>query len=144
MGALTVVAGDSTAATAVMTRLKQAIRANYSNPPSHGGNVVEMVIGNKKLHALWEQELDEMRNRIQGMRHLFVETLKKCGVRRDFDFLLRQNGMFSFSGITKTEVIELREKYAIYLVENGRINVAGMTKANMAYLCRSIAAVLTD
>ena len=144
VGALTVVTSDPQAATAVMTRLKQAIRANYSNPPSHGGNVVEMVIGNRELHALWEQELEEMRNRIQGMRRLFVETLKKCGVRRDFDFLLRQNGMFSFSGIAKDEVIELRETYAIYLVENGRINVAGMTRNNMDYLCQSIAAVLKD
>lgn len=144
VGALTVVTADPSAATAVMTRLKQAIRSNYSNPPSHGGNVVEMVIANEELHALWERELDEMRERIQGMRRLFVETLKKCGVRRDFDFLLRQNGMFSFSGIAKAEVVELREKYGIYLVENGRINVAAMTKANMDYLCQSIAAVLKD
>jgi len=142
VGALTVVTGDGGTASAVMTRMKQTIRANYSNPPAHGGKVVELVLGDANLRTLWETEVGEMRSRIQSMRGLFVETLKKLGVQRNFDFLLDQNGMFSFSGITQAEVQRLREEFGIYIVESGRINVAAMTTAKMDYLCRSIATVL--
>lgn len=144
VGALTVVTADAKDVGPVMSRLKQVIRSNYSNPPSHGGNVVQLVIRDGELQKLWRQELNGMRERIQEMRRLFVDTLKKHGVKRDFSFLLSQNGMFSFSGIGKEEVLTLREKYGIYMVDNGRINVAGMTKNNMDYLCQSIAEVLKD
>lgn len=142
VGSLTIVTGSGKAASAVMSRVKQAIRTNYSNPPAHGGKVVELVLSEPDLRKLWEREVVEMRDRIHAMRQLFVETLKRHGVKRNFDFLLKQNGMFSFSGIGKAEVIRLREQYGIYIVENGRINVAAMTRARMDYLCRSIAEVL--
>jgi aspartate/tyrosine/aromatic aminotransferase len=142
VGSLTVVTGSGAAASAVMSRVKQTIRANYSNPPAHGGKVVELVLNDVELRALWEREVVEMRDRIHAMRRLFVETLKKYGVKRNFDFLLEQQGMFSFSGIGKEEVRRLKEQYGIYIVESGRINVAAMTTAKMDYLCRSIAEVL--
>ena len=142
VGALTLVTGDSAATGALMSRIKVAIRGNYSNPPAHGGKVVEIVLGTPELHTLWEQEVTAMRNRIREMRRLFVQTLKDKGVTRNFEFLLEQNGMFSFSGIGREEVLKLRNEYGIYLVENGRINVAAMTRANMGYLCESIAVVL--
>ncbi len=142
VGALTVVTGNGEAASAVMSRIKQTVRTNYSNPPAHGSKVVELVLGEPDLRHLWEQEVVEMRDRIHEMRRLFVETLKKYGVKRNFDFLLQQKGMFSFSGIGKEEVRRLRNEYGIYIVESGRINVAAMTRAKMDYLCRSIAEVL--
>jgi aspartate aminotransferase/aromatic-amino-acid transaminase len=142
VGALTVVTGSSKEVSAVLSRVKLTIRANYSNPPAHGAKVVELVFSEAELRKLWEQEVVEMRDRIHEMRRLFVETLKKYGVKRNFDFLMDQQGMFSFSGIGKEEVIRLRERYGIYLVENGRINVAAMTRARMDYICQSIAEVL--
>jgi aspartate/tyrosine/aromatic aminotransferase len=142
VGALTVVAGEQGAAERVMSRLKLVVRANYSNPPAHGGKVVELVLTTPELRSAWQAELDGMRERIATMRRMFVASLRQRGVARNFDFLLEQKGMFSFSGITKPEVLRLRAEYGVYLLENGRINVAGMTPANMPYLCDSIATVL--
>ena len=141
-GALTVVAKDSGAADRAFSHIKRCIRSNYSNPPSHGGSIVSTVLADPELRALWEQELAEMRTRINGMRRLFVETLAAKGVDRDFSFITRQKGMFSFSGLTKDQVQELKTKYSIYIVGSGRINVAGMTPDNMDPLCTAIASVL--
>ena len=142
VGALTVVTGGSGVASVVMSRIKQLVRTNYSNPPAHGSKVVELVLGEPELRKMWEREVVEMRDRIREMRRLFVETLKKYGAKRNFDFLLDQKGMFSYSGIGKADVLRLRDEYGIYMVESGRINVAAMTRSKMDYLCRSIAEVV--
>lgn len=144
VGALTLVAKNEGMAQAALSHIKSAIRANYSNPPAHGAAVVTTVLNDPELRALWEQEVDAMRERINGIRHLFVETLNEKGVARDFSFIAQQRGMFSFSGLNANEVQALREKYGIYIVGGGRINVAGMTEANMDYLCGAIADVLRD
>jgi aspartate/tyrosine/aromatic aminotransferase len=141
-GALTIVGATAEQAQTVMSQLKLVIRANYSNPPAHGGGIVVTVLQDAGLRARWEGEVAEIRDRINGMRRLFVETLKAKGVARDFSFIIEQRGMFSFSGLTKEQVAELREKHAIYIVGSGRINVAGMTEANMDRLCEAIASVL--
>lgn len=144
VGALTLVAADQQAAQTALSHVKQAIRANYSNPPAHGAAIVTTVLSDPSLRTLWEQEVTEMRDRINTMRHLFVETLNEKGVRRDFSFIARQRGMFSFSGLNADQVKALRERYAIYIVGGGRINVAGMTEENMEYLCGAIAEVLEE
>jgi aspartate/tyrosine/aromatic aminotransferase len=95
-----------------------------------------------KLKAQWESEVKGIRDRINEMRDLFVKTLKDKGVTRDFSFITKQKGMFSFSGLNKAQVDTLREKYSIYIVGSGRINVAGMTPSNMDRLCSAIADVL--
>ncbi len=141
-GALTVVAGDAAAADAVLSHVKVAVRANFSNPPFHGGAIVSTVLGDPTLRAQWEQEVTAMRERINTMRSLFVETLNEKGVQQDFSFIARQRGMFSFSGLTPTQVKALRDDYAIYIVGSGRINVAGMSESSMDYLCSAIADVL--
>lgn len=141
-GALTVVAGSAPSADKAFSHVKTCIRQNYSNPPSHGGSVITTILSDPELRALWEQELTSMRDRINGMRRLFVETLKAKGVDRDFSFITRQKGMFSFSGLNKDQVAALREQYALYIVGSGRINVAGMTESNMDRLCTAIAAVI--
>ena len=86
--------------------------------------------------------MSEMRDRINAMRHLFVETLNQLGVEQDFSFIAQQRGMFSFSGLTPDQVAALRDNYSIYIVGSGRINVAGLTEENMDYLCRAIAEVV--
>ena len=141
-GALTVVASDFEAAEIAMSHLKICVRTNYSNPPSHGAQIVATVLGDSELRALWDSEVKEMRDRINGMRERFVDGLEKRGVKRDFSFIARQRGMFSFSGLTLEQVTALREKYAIYIVGSGRINVAGMTDENLDRLCDAIAEVL--
>ncbi|MBL4699923.1 MAG: aspartate/tyrosine/aromatic aminotransferase, partial [Phycisphaeraceae bacterium] len=141
-GALTVVAKNADTATKVMSQVKKLVRANYSNPPAHGGAIVSTILADEALTTLWKQELADMRNRINGMRHLFVETLKAKGVTRDFEFIKQQLGMFSFSGLTKDQVNTLKTEHGVYIVGSGRISVAGMTPSNMDYLCESIAAVL--
>ena len=141
-GALTLVAASADAASAAQSHLKICVRANYSTPPAHGGQIVATILADAELRARWEGELAEMRNRINDMRHLFVETLDEQEVGRDVSFIARQRGMFSFSGLTASQAQALRERHSIYIVGSGRINVAGMTEANMDYLCAAIADVL--
>ena len=142
IGAVTVVAEDENTATNSFSQIKKTIRANYSNPPAHGGLIVSTILSNPELRKLWEGELTEMRQRIAEMRTLFVESLKAEGVEQDFSFISRQNGMFSFSGLNKQQVARLKDEFAIYIVGSGRISVAGLTKNNMPAVCKAIAQVL--
>ncbi|BEO36938.1 aminotransferase [Serratia marcescens] len=142
VGACTIVAADAETADRAFSQVKAAIRANYSNPPSHGAAVVATILGNDALRAMWEQELTDMRQRIHRMRQLFLNTLQEKGAQQDFSFIIQQNGMFSFSGLTKEQVLRLREEFGVYAVNSGRVNVAGMTPDNMAPLCEAIVAVL--
>lgn len=142
VGALTVVAKDKAAADKVQSQVKTCIRANYSNPPAHGAELVTTVLSDPALRSQWEKEVADMRGRINGMRKLLVETLKAKGVPGDYSFITRQRGMFSFSGLTPPQVEALKQKYAIYVVGSGRINVAGITKENVGPLCDAIADVV--
>ncbi|MFJ5158113.1 amino acid aminotransferase [Pantoea sp. NPDC088449] len=142
VGALTLVAANSDIAKTAFSQVKYTIRANYSNPPSHGAAVVATILSNEALRTIWVQELTDMRQRIQRMRQLFVNTLAEKGAKQDFSFIIKQNGMFSFSGLTKDQVVRLREEFGVYAVNSGRVNVAGMTPDNMSALCEAIVAVL--
>jgi len=142
VGACTLVAADAETVDRAFSQVKATIRANYSNPPAHGAAVVATILSNEALRTLWEQELTEMRQRIHRMRQLFVNTLQEKGANRDFSFIINQNGMFSFSGLSKEQVLRLREEFGIYAVASGRINVAGLTPDNMSPLCEAIVAVL--
>ena len=142
VGAITLVAADGATADTAFSQVKYTIRANYSNPPAHGAAVVATILSNQALRTIWEQELTDMRQRIQRMRQLFVNTLAEKGAARDFSFIIQQNGMFSFSGLTKDQVVRLRDEFGIYAVNSGRVNVAGMTPDNMSALCEAIVAVL--
>jgi aromatic-amino-acid transaminase len=144
VGALTIVTGSSDEAARVLSQLKRVIRTNYSNPPAHGGSIVAAVLGDPKLRALWEQELAEMRDRIKAMRTALVEGLKARGVKRDVSFVLRQNGMFSYSGLTAAQVERLRDEFGIYAVASGRICVASLNSKNIDYVCDALASLLRD
>lgn len=142
VGAATIVAKNAETARISFTQMKAGIRANYSNPPSHGAKIVTTILSDAKLTAAWEQEVAQMRGRIREMRELFVATLKQFKPDVDFSFIEEQNGMFSFSGLTKEQVLKLREEHGVYIVNSGRISVAGITRASMETLCKAIAAVL--
>ncbi len=142
VGAVSLVAGDASAAKAAQSQLKKVVRSNYSNPPRHGGAVVATVLDDAELTQLWKEELTEMRERITRLRTSFVETMKTTGAGHDFSFLLPQNGMFSFSGLTPMQVDQLKSEYSIYIVGSGRINVAGMSEDRMDWFCEAVANVL--
>lgn len=142
VGACTLVANNAEQADCAFSQIKSVIRANYSNPPSHGATVVATILTNPALRAEWEAELTAMRARIKSMRNQFVELLKTKGAKQDFDFINHQYGMFSFSGLNPDQVLRLREEFAIYAVSSGRINVAGITPSNIDALCSAIVAVL--
>ncbi|HEY6876751.1 MAG TPA: amino acid aminotransferase [Polyangiales bacterium] len=142
VGAVTLVANDLDAATKALSQLRTTVRSNYSNPSAYGAAVVNTVLGNTELNALWRSEVDAMRDRIAKMRKLFVEGLKAKGVKQDFSFIVHQKGMFSFAGISPEQVDALREKHGIYAVRSGRINVAGMREATMDRLTSALADVL--
>lgn len=142
VGAFTLVGKNAEQAATAFSQVKSIARVIYSNPPAHGAAIVTQILNDEALRSEWEQEVADMRDRIQEMRTLFVQTLKDCGVDADFSFIERQNGMFSFSGLNKDQVNRLKEEFGIYIVGSGRISVAGMTKSNMLPLCKGIAAVL--
>lgn len=144
VGALTVVASDASNAANVLSQVKRAIRRNYSNPPAHGSLIVTTILGDDALAAQWRGELKEMRDRINGMRRLFADSLDARGTRlgrHGNGFIVDQKGMFSFSGLGPGQVKALQSEHSIYIVGDGRINVAGMTTANMDGLCDAITAV---
>jgi len=142
VGALTLVAGNKDESTRVLSQLKRVIRTNYSNPPTHGGTIVASVLNTPELKTLWVEELTEMRNRIRGMRQQLVEKLKAQGVKQDFDFVLAQRGMFSYSGLTADQVDRLRNEHGVYAVSSGRICVAALNSRNIDYVAKAIAQVL--
>lgn len=142
VGAFTLVAEDEEVATRAFSQVKTIIRTLYSNPAAHGASAVATVLADDQLKAQWIAELDEMRGRIKAMRQKFVELLAKHGAKQNFDFIIQQNGMFSFSGLSAEQVDRLKEEFAIYAVRSGRINVAGITEQNIDYLCESIVKML--
>jgi aromatic-amino-acid transaminase len=144
VGALTIVTGSRDESARVLSQLKRVIRTNYSNPPAHGSSIVAAVLGDPRLRALWEEELAEMRNRIKDMRRALVEGLKARGVARDLSFVLSQNGMFSYSGLSAAQVDRLRNEFAIYAVSTGRICVAALNPRNIDHVCDALAAVMKD
>jgi len=144
VGAVSAIARDREQAQAVLSQVKQVIRSNYSNPPAHGAAIITTILSDPALTAQWEQELAAMRDRIRDMREAFVAELAAAGINADYGFIANQRGMFSFSGLTKSQVGKLREQYSIYIVGSGRINVAGMNQNNLPILCKAIASVIAE
>lgn len=141
VGALTVVARQAERLPAVISQIKSLIRTYYSTPPLQGGTIAECVLRDSELRQLWSQEVEQMRLRIQRVREQFVQGLAETVPGRSFRFVLRQRGMFSFSGLNREQAIRLREEYGVYLVESGRINIAGINENNINRLCQSIGMV---
>ena len=142
VGALTVVTARAEESKRVLSQIKRVIRTNYSSPASHGAQVVATALADTELYALWLEELTEMCKRIQTMRGRLVQTLRSKGISQDFSFIAQQNGMFSYSGLTKEQVHRLRAEYSLYIVDSGRICVAALNDKNIDYVCDAIAHVL--
>jgi len=142
VGALTLICSSKDENARVLSQIKRVVRTNYSNPPTHGGTVVSAVLNTPELYALWVDELGQMRNRIRDMRAQLVQKLKDHGVKQDFDFVLAQRGMFSYSGLTAAQVDALRDKHGVYAVGSGRICVAALNSRNIDYVAKAIANVI--
>ncbi|CAM8656183.1 TyrB Aspartate/tyrosine/aromatic aminotransferase [Oxalobacteraceae bacterium] len=142
VGALSIVAANSEEAARLMSQLKRVIRTNYSNPPMHGGQVVAMALATPELRKLWEEELAGMRVRIKAMRQALVDKLKAKVPQHNFDFVIQQRGMFSYSGLTKAQVERLKTEFSIYAVDTGRICVAALNSRNIDRVVDAIAKVL--
>ena len=139
-GALHVLTRSNEEKRTVESILKSLVRSSYSNPPKFAGAVVAEVLADPELEARWRLEVDEMRERMVLMRRLFAEAGERHGV--DLSFVVGQKGMFSFTGLTKEMMQELRDKYAVYGVANGRICVAGLNHGNVEYAAEAFAKVL--
>jgi aromatic-amino-acid transaminase len=142
VGALSIVAASGDEAARVLSQLKRVIRTNYSNPPTHGGQVVATALSTPELRKLWEDELAGMRVRIREMRQALVAKLKEKAPSQDFDFVIKQRGMFSYSGLTKEQVERLRSEFSIYAVDTGRICVAALNSRNIDAVVDAIAKVI--
>ena len=142
VGALSIVTNSQEESTRVLSQVKRVIRTNYSNPPTHGATVVGNVLNSTELRAMWEQELAEMRERIRDMRTTMVEQLASLGAKRDFAFVARQRGMFSYSGLTPEQVERLKSEFGIYAVGTGRICVAALNSGNIRAVTEAIVKVL--
>ena len=142
VGALSVVCENKEETARVLSQLKIVIRTNYSNPPTHGGAIVTAVLSNPELRAQWEAELGEMRVRIKAMRQKLVDGLKAAGVKQDMSFITQQIGMFSYSGLSKDQMVRLRNEFGVYGTDTGRMCVAALNSKNIDYVCASIAKVI--
>jgi aromatic-amino-acid transaminase len=138
-GGISVVTGSQKEAAAVLSQLKRVVRTLYSSPPSYGAQLVAIILNHPELRPLWERELEEMRRRILEMRDLFAKRLKEALPHRDFSFILKQRGMFSYSGLSVEVMKTLRERHHVYGLDSGRICVAAINHKNVDYICESIA-----
>jgi aromatic-amino-acid transaminase len=142
VGALSVVTASKDEAARLLSQLKRLVRTNYSNPPGHGCQVVAKVLTTPALRAEWEQELAQMRDRIKLMRKTLVDKVQKRKPGYEIDFVLRQRGMFSYSGLSKEIVDKLRTQFSIYAVDSGRICVAALNNKNVDRVAEAIAALV--
>ncbi len=144
VGAITVVAGTAEKAAAVESVIHNVTRKNYSMPPAHGPAVIDIILHSEELTAQWHVELAAMRDRINGLRKTLSEKIAAAGINRDFSFIQRQSGMFSFMGLTVEQVHRLRDEFAIYTVNSSRVNVASFNERNMDYFIEALATVLDE
>ena len=142
VGALTVLCETKEEASRVLSQIKVCVRTNYSTPQIHGATVVATVLNTPALRAQWEQELGEMRVRIKAMRQKLVDGLKAAGVTQDMSFITQQIGMFSYSGLSKDQMVRLRDEFGVYGTDTGRMCVAALNSKNIDYVCASIAKVV--
>ncbi len=142
VGALSIVSESKEETARVLSQVKRVIRTNYSNPPTHGASIVAAVLNNPELRAQWESELAEMRLRIRGMRMQMVDLLAQYGAKRDFSFVGRQRGMFSYSGLTVDQVARLKNEFGIYALDTGRICVASLNQRNIEAVVKAIVQVI--
>jgi aromatic-amino-acid transaminase len=144
VGALSVVTASAAERLRVLSQIKRVARITYSSPASHGAAVAALVLADPVLRKQWEDELGGMRSRIKAMRSLLAQKLSALLPGRDFSYIVRQNGMFSYSRLTAPQAIELRRKYSVYALDSGRICVAALNEKNLDFVSECVAKVMTE
>ncbi|MFD1802079.1 amino acid aminotransferase [Mixta tenebrionis] len=142
VGGLSVVCSDAEEAARVQGQLKATVRRNYSSPPNFGAQLVACVLNDEALKASWLAEVEAMRLRILEMRQALVTVLRKAAPGQNFDYLLKQRGMFSYTGLSAQQVDRLREEFGVYLIHSGRMCVAGLNRRNVHQVAEAFAAVM--
>jgi aromatic-amino-acid transaminase len=142
VGAFSLVTSSDEESARVLSQLKRIVRTNYSNPPTHGSQLAATVLASPELRAMWDQELGAMRDRIKRMRLDLVAKIRERSPKAEFGHVIAQRGMFSYSGLTKEQVLRLRQEYSIYAIETGRICVAALNSKNIDYVAEAIAQVI--
>ncbi|MBA7843911.1 aromatic amino acid transaminase [Klebsiella sp. RHBSTW-00484] len=142
VGGLSVVCEDAETAGRVLGQLKATVRRNYSSPPNFGAQVVAAVLNDTELKASWLAEVEGMRTRILAMRQELVNVLKDTVPGGNFDYLLKQRGMFSYTGFSAAQVDRLRDEFGVYLIASGRMCVAGLNSRNVQRVAQAFAAVI--
>ncbi|WP_428483624.1 aromatic amino acid transaminase [Rhodopila sp.] len=140
-GALSIVCGVNEEADRVLGQMKSTVRQNYSSPPVHAGQIVTRLLTDPVLRTAWEHDLGQMRDRMTAMRIALHAALTRRVQHADFGYLLRQRGMFSYTGLTARQVDHLREEHAIYLLRSGRLCITGLNDTNIEAVAEAIAAV---
>ena len=141
-GAVGVVSENAATAEVVASHLARLVRGIYSMPPSHGAMIVEKILSDQSLYAIWFEELKQMRERINSVRTEFVRQMQERGKEQRFSFILREQGMFSFLGLTPIQVEQLAREFSVYMVDSSRINVAGLNHNNLTAFCDALAQVV--
>ena len=142
VGALSIVTESADEAARVLSQVKRIVRTNYSNPPTHGGQLAAAVLTTPVLREMWEKEVGAIRDRIREMRKQLVEKVQARVPGADMQYVLAQRGMFSYSGLSKAQVARLREERSVYLIDSGRMCVAAINSKNIDYVADAMAAVL--
>jgi len=142
VGAISVMGKNSEKAANVLTVINSLTRQNYSMPPTHGTGIIDIILHDEELTELWLSEVTGMRNRINGLRKTLVEKIHTAGIEKDFSFLERQSGMFSFLGLSVDQVTRLREEFSIYTVNSARVNIASFNDSNIDYFVGALRKVL--
>ncbi len=142
VGAFSLLAASAEEAARALSQVKRLVRTNYSNPPTHGCDIVARVLSTPELRAQWDQELGAIRDRIKALRKALVDGIHQRAPGSDFSFIVKQRGMFSYTGLTKAQVGRLREEFSIYAIDTGRICVAALNSRNIAYVADAIAKVI--
>jgi aspartate aminotransferase, mitochondrial len=144
VGCVSLLTGGAAEAAAVESQMKIIARPMWSNPPVAGVRLVDAVLGDERLEGMWRAEMKGMAARIMGMRARLVEELEKAGSRREWGHVVKQNGMFCYSGLSRAQVDRLADEWAVFLTANGRMSMAGVFDSNVEYLAKAVHAVTKD
>jgi aspartate aminotransferase len=144
VGAISVVSANANQSKVITSIINNVTRKNYSMAPSHGPAVIDIILHSAELREQWVEEVAGMRNRVNGLRKVLSEQIAASGIQRDFSFIQRQTGMFSFMGISAEQVQRLRDQFSIYTVSSSRVNIASFNQSNLNYFIQALASVLDE
>ena len=142
-GAAFVISQNGQTSAAAASHIMAAARRSYSMSPYHGGGIAGLILNDQGLYDEWKTELDQIRNRMNELRAQLASGLNEAQSMIDFSFIANSKGMFCYLGIPRETVLELRERFAIYLLENTRINIAGLSENNLPVVIDRVAEVIS-